>query len=307
MKRCLSSDNLHKDIVPPQKNCDSYFANRDITASLGHIPIGDEGGHSEAGVGDEGGHAETVMPSRGVKRRLEFNNISTHSTKRNRCDESYTATDVFLGVTCMLGGGERKSLYNCDGEERSNPKKNEGVSCGEHCGFSTLKKTKKSNCICTCCHADNLNRRSCIIFREALYDMSNAQIADLLRARLRQKNCKELICKKCHATIEKLKGCSGTTTGMSSHDSVSAHENGETGQGSSSITSVSVLSDKMGVGPQIQMQSTKQTSNVIYPLQEQVSTFNEKILPLQEDEVSPPDTLDNAFICTCCCVKDPNR
>ena len=137
--------------------------------------------------------------------------------------------------------------------------------------------------------------------------MSNAQKADLLRARLRQKNCKELIRKKCHATIEKLKGCSGTTTGMSSHDSVPAHENGEMGQGSSSITSVSVLSDKMGMGPEIQMQNTEQTSNVIYPLQEQVSTFNEKILPLQEHEVSPPDTLDNTFICTCCRVKDPNR
>ena len=137
--------------------------------------------------------------------------------------------------------------------------------------------------------------------------MSNAQISDLFRARLRQKNCKELICKKCHTTIEKLKRRSGTTTGKSSHDSVSAHENGEAGQGSSSITSVSVLSDKMGVGPEIQMQSTKQTSNVIYPLQEQVSTFNENRLPLQEDEVSTPDTMDNAFICTCCRVKDPNR
>ena len=110
VKRCVSSDNLHKDIVPPQKNCYSYFANRDITASLGHIPIGDEGGHCEAGVGDEGGHAETVMPSRGVKRRLEFDNISTHSTKRNRCDGSYTATDGFIGVTCILGGGERKAF-----------------------------------------------------------------------------------------------------------------------------------------------------------------------------------------------------
>ena len=307
VKRCLSSDNLHKDIVPPQKNGNSYFANRDITASIGHIPIRDQGGHSETGIGDESGHSETVMPSRGVKRRLEFDNVSTHSTKRNRCDGSYTATDGLLGVTCMIGGGERKSLYNCDGKETSNPKKNEGVSYGEHCGFDTLKKTKKSNCICTCCHADNLNRRSCIIFREALYDMSNAQISDLLRARLRQKNSKELICKKCHTTIEKLKGHSGTATGMSSHDSVSAHENGEAGQGSSSITSVSVLSDKVGVGPEIQMQSTKQRSNVIYPLQEQVSTFNENILPLHEDDVSTPDTLENAFICTCCRVKDPNK
>ena len=111
------------------------------------------------------------MPSRGVKRRLEFDNVSTHSTKRNRCDESYTATDGLLGVTCMLGGAERKTLYNCDGKERSSPKKNEGVSYGKHCGFDTLKKMK----------------RSCIIFREVLYDMANAQISDLLRARLRQK------------------------------------------------------------------------------------------------------------------------
>ena len=137
--------------------------------------------------------------------------------------------------------------------------------------------------------------------------MSNAQISHLLQARLRQKNSKELICKKCHTTIEKLKGHSGTATGMSSYDSVSAHENGEAGQGSSIITSVSVLSDKVGVGPEIQMQSTKQRSNVIYPLQEQVSTFNENILPLHVDDVSTPDTLENAFICTCCRVKDPNK
>ena len=51
---------------------------------------------------------------------------------------------------------------------------------------------------------------------------------------------------------------------MSSHDSMSARENGETGQGSSRITSVSVPSEKMGVGPEMQMQSTKQTSNVRY-------------------------------------------
>ena len=43
----------------------------------------------------------------------------------------------------MIGGGERKSLYNCDGKETSNPKKNEGVSYGEHCGFDTLKKNKE--------------------------------------------------------------------------------------------------------------------------------------------------------------------
>ena len=47
VKRCLSSDNLHKDIVSPQKYGNSYFANRDITASIGHIPICDQGGHSE--------------------------------------------------------------------------------------------------------------------------------------------------------------------------------------------------------------------------------------------------------------------
>ena len=63
--------------------------------------------------------------------------------KENRCDGSYTATDGLLGVTCMIGGGERKSLYNCDGKETSNPKKNEGVSYGEHCGFDTLKKNKE--------------------------------------------------------------------------------------------------------------------------------------------------------------------
>ena len=34
VKRCLSSDNLHKDIVPPQKNGNSYFANRGVLVLL---------------------------------------------------------------------------------------------------------------------------------------------------------------------------------------------------------------------------------------------------------------------------------
>ena len=67
MKRCLSFDNLHKDIVPPQKNGNSYFANRDITASIGHIPIRDQGGHSETGVGDESGHSELSCHPEGLK------------------------------------------------------------------------------------------------------------------------------------------------------------------------------------------------------------------------------------------------
>ena len=55
VKRCLSSDNLHIDIVPPPKKGNSYFANRDITTSIGHIPNVDEDGHSETGIHDEGG------------------------------------------------------------------------------------------------------------------------------------------------------------------------------------------------------------------------------------------------------------
>ena len=123
VKRCFSSDNLHKDIVPPQKNGNSYFANRDITASIGHIPIRDQGGHSESGIGDESGHSQTVMPSRGVKRRLEFDNVSTHSTKRKRCDGSYTATDGLLGVTCMIGGGKEKAFIIVMGKRHLNLKK----------------------------------------------------------------------------------------------------------------------------------------------------------------------------------------
>ena len=129
VQRCLSSDNLHIDIVPPPKKGNADFANRDITTSIGHIPNVDEGGHSE-----------NVMPSRGVKRCLEFDNVNTDCTKRNRCDTSCTATDGLLGVTCMLGGGERKSVYNCDGKQRSRPKKIEEVSYGEHWGFDTCKK-----------------------------------------------------------------------------------------------------------------------------------------------------------------------
>ena len=43
----------------------------------------------------------------------------------------------------MLGGGERKNLYNCDGKERSNPKKMREFHIAKIVGLTHLKKRRK--------------------------------------------------------------------------------------------------------------------------------------------------------------------
>ena len=45
--------------------------------------------------------------------------------------------------------------------------------------------TKKSGCICTCCHKDNFERKSCVIFVRKNYNF-NKLVADALKQRYRE-------------------------------------------------------------------------------------------------------------------------
>ena len=48
--------------------------------------------------------------------------------------------------------------------------------------------TKKSVCICTCCHKDNFERKSCVIFVGKNHNFNNKLVADALKQRYRECN-----------------------------------------------------------------------------------------------------------------------
>ena len=62
--------------------------------------------------------------------------------------------------------------------------------------------TKKSGCICTCCHKDNFERQSCVIFVRKNYNFNNKLVADALKQRYRERANKEFICKPCHRKLK---------------------------------------------------------------------------------------------------------
>ena len=64
------------------------------------------------------------------------------------------------------------------------------------------ESTKKSGCICTCCHKDNFERKSCVIFVRKNYNFNNKLVADALRQRYRERANKEFICKPCHRKLK---------------------------------------------------------------------------------------------------------
>ena len=64
------------------------------------------------------------------------------------------------------------------------------------------ESTKKSGCICTCCHKDNFERKSCVIFVRKNYNFNNKLVADALKQRYNEHANKEFICKPCHRKLK---------------------------------------------------------------------------------------------------------
>ena len=62
--------------------------------------------------------------------------------------------------------------------------------------------TKKSGCVCTCCHKHNFQRKSCVIFLKKNYNFNNKLVADALKQRYREHSNKEFICKPCHRKLK---------------------------------------------------------------------------------------------------------
>ena len=64
------------------------------------------------------------------------------------------------------------------------------------------KPSKKIGCVCTCCQANNLLRRDCVIFVKSNYDFTNETVSVAFANRYREKGNKEFICKKCHTKMK---------------------------------------------------------------------------------------------------------
>ena len=64
------------------------------------------------------------------------------------------------------------------------------------------QSTKKSGCVCTCCHKHNFERKNCVIFVRKNYNFNNKLVADALKQRYREHGNKEFICKPCHRKLK---------------------------------------------------------------------------------------------------------
>ena len=64
------------------------------------------------------------------------------------------------------------------------------------------ESTKKSQCLCTCCHQHNFQSKDCVIFVKKNYNFSNKLVADELKQRCREHFNKEFICKPCHRKLK---------------------------------------------------------------------------------------------------------
>ena len=62
--------------------------------------------------------------------------------------------------------------------------------------------TKKSGCVCTCCHKHNFERKNCVIFLRKNYNFNNKLVSDALKERYREHSHKEFICKPCHRKLK---------------------------------------------------------------------------------------------------------
>ena len=64
------------------------------------------------------------------------------------------------------------------------------------------QSTKKSGCVCTCCHKHNFERKNCVIFVRKNYNFNNKLVSKALKQRYREHSNKEFICKPCHRKLK---------------------------------------------------------------------------------------------------------
>ena len=65
-----------------------------------------------------------------------------------------------------------------------------------------MKEWKKSGCVCTCCHANDLPQYNCVIFLRQNYNLNIPVVANALSKRYREIRQKEFICKQCHKELK---------------------------------------------------------------------------------------------------------
>ena len=65
-----------------------------------------------------------------------------------------------------------------------------------------LKESKKCECLCTCCHANDLPRYNCVIFIRQNYILNIPAVANALSKWYREIRQKEFICKPCHKELK---------------------------------------------------------------------------------------------------------
>ena len=172
--------------------------------------------------------------------------------------------------------------------------------------------TKKTGCVCTCCHVSNLDRRECVVFLIRNYAMTIPYVAQALSHRHREQSCKEFICKQCHAKLK---------VGIKSIESAPIGNNRVTAVASTlecqntNAMGVPVSKSDNSYGHNV----VKESSNVVQNSNSQNANQIAQTSPIPPPQSAPNNVgfhtsieivkglNDNKCVCTCCHITDMNR
>ena len=172
--------------------------------------------------------------------------------------------------------------------------------------------TKKTGCVCTCCHVSNLDRKECVIFLIRNYAMTIPYVAQALSNRHRERSCKEFVCKQCHAKLKV--GIKIRETAPIGNKRVTAVASTLECQNTNTVSVPMSKSDNMS-GHNVM----KESRNVVQNANSQNANQIAQTRPIPLPQSSPNNVGFNATteivkglnnnkcVCTCCHISDINR
>ena len=121
--------------------------------------------------GNDDGFPHTLSQTREAKRCLTFINSDEQHVEKKKCSVTEMNSHV-VSVQHRVVGNKKLKIVSSDESLLTTIEKYKGMLCDSE----PQHMSKDNNCICTCCNAKNLSRRSCIIFNAEKYNISNSRV-----------------------------------------------------------------------------------------------------------------------------------
>ena len=269
--------------------------------------------------GNDDGFPHTLSQTRGVKRCLTFISNDEQHVKKKKCSVTEMNSHVVSVDHGVVGNKKQKTVCS-DESLLTTIQKDKGMLCHSE----PQHMSKDNNCICTCCNAKNLSRRSCIIFNAEKYNMSDSRVKELLANRVTQRTSKELICKECHEHIDSLHVAHNPDACITVHDTHSPTSPLPSCASncsarlkkfgpSSTTNSPDITSQEIETTPVSSPFGTQQLQRDIEATSPLLTKCNTNQVILDKDAQHPNsptednDRNDGLYICTCCRAKESNR